>query len=62
MKLICLSIYLTCETADGWDRKVYCYESPKGKIAKGIRFRIGWFFVRLGLYVIYGNKGINTFK
>ena len=46
----------------GFDAVKYLYASPKEKTIKGLRLRIGWFFIRFGAYILYGNNGTSETK
>lgn len=55
MRLIHLAIVATFET--NADKKVYRYFSPLETTVKGIRMRLGWMLLRIGAFIMYGNKG-----
>ena len=58
MKVCHLRIKALVENDHGWDAKTYEYNSPK-EVASGTRLRIGWFFLRIGTWILYGNNGCN---
>ena len=62
MKVCCLHIKALVENDQGWDVKTYDYQSPKKYVASGTRLRIGWFFLRVGTWILYGNRGENNLK
>lgn len=60
MKLMSLDLYATFE--NDAETKNYSYLSPKRERVKGIRMRIGWVFFRIGVFVLYGNRGKSSFN
>ncbi len=62
MKLLQFAILATFESTA--DKRKYHYQSPEieKENVKGLRLNIGWLFLRIGSFILTGNKGFNTYS